>query len=243
MMSQKLQFFIKHISVSLFVLVLCFTLIYYVWYPNALLTATGALKIILIILAIDLIIGPILGFMVYKPAKKTLKFDLSIIFALQIMALSYGIYTIGQGRPAYIVYNVDRFEVIRYNELIIEDTHYPHTLISFWQQPQFFAVDFSKNLAQRNQDMFEEVLAGISIAQRPERYVPLKKVKTQIQQRSQSLAHLNNFNNQMDVNKILKKYPEANAWVPLQANHQDMVVLINKEQAKVIQIVNLKPWS
>lgn len=242
-MSQKLQFFIKHISVSLLILVFCFSLIYYVWYPNALLTATGALKIILIILAIDLIIGPILGFLVYKPAKKTLKFDLSIIFALQIIALSYGIYTIGQGRPAYIVYNVDRFEVIRYNERIIEDTDHPYTQLSFWQQPQFFAVDFAKNPTQRNNDMFAEVFYGISLAQRPERYVPLQKLKKQIQQRSQPLDRLYSFNQQQQVKQVLKQYPQADAWVPLKANHQDMVVLLQKEQAQVIKIVDLRPWS
>ena len=90
--------------------------------------------------------------------------------------------------------------------------------------------------------MFEEILGGISIAQRPERYVELKQVKDQIQQRVQDLKQLIQFNESSQVESILKKYPRANAWVPLKANAIDMVVLIHKESAEVIKIVDLRPW-
>jgi hypothetical protein len=38
-------------------------------------------------LAVDVIIGPVLSFMVYKEGKKTLKMDLSIVILLQALAL------------------------------------------------------------------------------------------------------------------------------------------------------------
>jgi hypothetical protein len=43
------------------------------------------------------------------------------------------------------------------------------------------------------------------------------------------------------VDKVLTKYPDANAWLPLKANAKDMVVLINKEKAKIVKIVDLRP--
>ncbi|MFV5347182.1 hypothetical protein [Acinetobacter soli] len=91
--------------------------------------------------------------------------------------------------------------------------------------------------------MFEEVLGGISIAQRPERYIPFEKVKSEIDQKSQKIALLNQFNHPEDVDLILKKYAEANGWFPLKVSVEDMVVLINKEQGKVIVIVDLRPWN
>ncbi|MDR6185757.1 hypothetical protein [Acinetobacter baylyi] len=87
--------------------------------------------------------------------------------------------------------------------------------------------------------MFEDVLGGISIAQRPERYVSLDTVKSKIHQKSQKISLLNQFNFPQDVDLILKEYPEANGWISL----KDMVVLINKEQEKVISIINLRPWK
>lgn len=38
--------------------------------------------------------------------------------------------------------------------------------------------------------MFEELLGGVSLAQRPERYVSLAQVKLQIQKRAQNLNEL-----------------------------------------------------
>lgn len=110
-------------------------------------------------------------------------------------------------------------------------------------KPQYAAVEFAKDTNQRNDDMFAEVLGGISIAQRPERYVPLAQAKAQIKQRAQELNELNKFNTADKVKKVLDKYPQANAWVPLKATAMDMVVLLNKDSGEVDKIVDLRPWD
>lgn len=51
------------------------------------------------------------------------------------------------------------------------------------------------------------------------------------------------YNPKTDVEKNLAKYPKADAWLPLKANAVDMVVLVNKESASIIKIVNLRPWK
>lgn len=86
-------------------------------------------------------------------------------------------------------------------------------------------------------------LGGISLAQRPERYVDLKQVKSLIQQRSQDLELLKNFNDSDQVVKVLAEYPSATAFVPLKANAVDMTVLINKENGDVVKIADLRPWN
>ncbi|BFN01415.1 hypothetical protein MOXK23_05290 [Moraxella sp. K23] len=197
------------------------------------------------LLAIDVILGPLLGLLVYKEGKKTLKFDLSTIILIQIAALCYGVFSIEQGRPAWLVYNVDRFELVRKNELV--DTNIQQAQPQFqqpsWFKPQYVATEFAKDTQQRNDEMFAEVFSGISIAQRPERYVELTQAKTQIQQRALPLVELQQFNPKTDVEKTLAKYPKADAWLPLKANAVDMVVLVNKESASIIKIVDLRPWE
>jgi hypothetical protein len=244
-MSKRLRFFLGHFAISAALTFASVVWIFNIWYPMPLASAIGVTEIFLMLICIDMIVGPLLGWMVYKEHKASLKFDLGIVIFIQICAFFYGFYSITEGRPVWLVYNVDRFEVIRANELIMDKIEQasPNYQNPSWWKPQFVGVKFSQNIEQKNQDMFEEILAGISIAQRPERYVPLEQVSSQIQQRSQNLNALLDFNEKADVDNTLKKYPAANAWVPLKANHQDMVVLINKDQAKVIKIVNLKPWS
>ena len=75
-------------------------------------------------LAIDIVLGPFFTWLVYKEGKKTLVFDLVVIILIQIAALGYGIYNIAQGRPVWIVYSVDRFDLVRNNELYTKNIHH-----------------------------------------------------------------------------------------------------------------------
>ena len=244
-MSKRLKFFFSHLSISFLIALLVIGLVFFVWYPAPLAKAVGVTNIFLMMLAIDVIVGPILGWLVYQEGKKTLKFDLSVIILIQIAALCYGVFSIEQGRPAWLVYNVDRFELVRKNELV--DTNIQQAQPQFqqpsWFKPQYVATEFAKDIQQRNDEMFAEVLGGISIAQRPERYVGLTQVTTQIQQRALPLKELEQYNPKTDVEKTLAKYPKADAWLPLKANAIDMVVLVNKESASIIKIVDLRPWE
>ena len=244
-MSKRLKFFFSHLSISFLIALLVIGLVFFVWYPAPLAKAVGVTNIFLMMLAIDVIVGPILGWLVYQEGKKTLKFDLSVIILIQIAALCYGVFSIEQGRPAWLVYNVDRFELVRKNELV--DTNIQQAQPRFqkpsWFKPQYVATEFAKDIQQRNDEMFAEVLGGISIAQRPERYVELTQAKTQIQQRALPLVELQQYNPKTDVEKTLAEYPKANAWLPLKANAVDMVVLVNKESASIIKIVDLRPWK
>lgn len=103
------------------------------------------------------------------------------------------------------------------------------------------ATEFSNNAQKRREDMFSEVLGGISLAQKPERYVDFVEAKKQIQQRAQKLELLQQYNNKTDVDKILAKYPQAVAFLPLKATAMDMTVLVDSK-GDVIKIVNLRPW-
>ncbi|MDC4763642.1 type IV pilin accessory protein, partial [Acinetobacter baumannii] len=68
-------------------------------------------------------------------------------------------------------------------------------------------------------------------------------VKPLMRNKVQNLNELEKFNSKQQVENILRKYPEANAWVPLKANAVDMVVLMDKNSAQVVKIVDLRPWK
>lgn len=244
-MSKRLKFFFSHLSISLMIALFVVVLVFFIWYPVPLATAVGVTHIFLIILTIDIIVGPFLGLLVYKHGKKTLKFDLGVIILLQILALCYGVYSIEQGRPAWIAYNVDRFELVRKNEIITD--HIEQALPQFqhpsWFKPQWVGVEFAKDANVRSDDLFAEALGGISIAQKPERYVDFYKTTTQLKQRTKNLKDLNQYNDVEQVDRILLKYPQATGFVPLKSNAVDMTVLINKDTGEVVKIVNLRPWK
>ena len=244
-MSKRVKFFLGHFCISLFIASIVVGVVFFIWYPSPQAKAVNVTHIFLMMLMIDVIIGPVLGLLVYKDGKKTLKFDLAVIILIQLSALCYGVYSIAQGRPVWIVYSIDRFELIKNNEIIDQDIQkaqleYQHPS---WLGPQLVAMQLSLNGEQRNKEMFNEVFSGISLAQHPERYVNLNSVTAQIQQRVEKLELLSHYNDPVMVKEILTKYPQANSFVPLKASAVDMTVLINKEKGEVVKIVDLRPWK
>ena len=242
-MSKRLKFFFSHLLISFFIALVVVGLVFFVWYPSPLATAVGVTHIFLMMLAIDVILGPLLGLLVYKEGKKTLKFDLGVIIVLQISALGYGLYSIEQGRPAWLVFYADRFELIRKNDLLLENIDQAKKQFQqvSWAKPQFVAIKTITNTQQHQDDIFTEVMGGVSLAQKPERYVDFVQAKSHLQQRSKTLRELNQYNDVQQVDRILSKYPQATGFFPLKANAVDMTVLINKDE--VVKIVDLRPWK
>ena len=244
-MSKRIKFFLGHLAVSVVIALLVLSVVFFVWYPAPLAKAVGVTHIFLMLIAIDVIMGPMLSLLVYKEGKKTLKFDLTVIILLQLSALGYGLHSIADGRPVWIVYSVDRFDLVKNNE--IYPKHLDQAQAKYqqpsWFAPQYAAAQFAQENKQRQQDMFDEILGGVDISQRPERYVELSKATAQIQQRAQDLKTLNQFNDPKQVADILAKYPQATAFVPLKATAVDMTVLINKEKSTVVDVDDLRPWK
>lgn len=213
-MANRFKFFLSHLAISLLIALLVIGLVFFVWYPSPLATAVGVTQVFLMMLAIDVIVGPFLGLLVYKQGKKSLKFDLSVVIGIQVAALCYGLFSIEQGRPVWIAYNVDSFELVRKNEII--NDHIDQALLQYqnvpWFKPQYVAVQFATDIKMRNDDLFTEVLGGISLAQKPERYVDFVQARSQLQQRVRSLKELNQYNNAKQVDRILSKYPQATGF-------------------------------
>ncbi|MEZ4626487.1 MAG: hypothetical protein R2843_17180, partial [Thermomicrobiales bacterium] len=49
------------------------------WYPSGLRLAAGLLNLAMIMVLVDLVLGPALTMLVFRPAKPSLRFDLGVI--------------------------------------------------------------------------------------------------------------------------------------------------------------------
>lgn len=239
--SKKVRYFIKHLLASLFIGLSALLVIYWLWYPAPLATATGANKLILMLIIVDIIIGPLLGFIVYKESKKSLKFDLACIIALQLTAFCYGIWHIADGRPAWLVFNADRFELVRNNEVIHDGKVKPQYQSAAWTGPQFVAIQAAENLQKKNDDLFLEMMSGVKLSQFNARYVALDQLNKQMKLSAQSIDKLKKYNNKQQAQHVLEPYKTAKYYLPLTMSQQDLSILLDKNY-KIIKIVNLKPW-
>ncbi|MGB0848138.1 MAG: hypothetical protein ACPGSM_15535, partial [Thiolinea sp.] len=117
MIKQKLKASSLHLLVSALVVGCFVAFILTVWYPNPFFSISGLSSILLMMLAIDLILGPLLTFIIYRPKKNTLKLDLTVIATIQVAALFYGAFTVYEAHPLYVAFAGDRFTPINANEV------------------------------------------------------------------------------------------------------------------------------
>lgn len=242
-MSRKLKFSFMYLSITLALLLMVIIVVKNLWYPYSLLQAAGTQKLLLIIVSVNIALAIGLTFMIFRKTKPDFVKDIAISMLVQLLFLMVSIYGVYKIKPVWIAYNVDRFELILNTDLVNTNVHNADKSFKSpsYFSPQYVGVEFSEDNEERNNNMFDEVLHGISIAQRPERYIPIEQVSTQIKERAQDLVLLEKYNNKNDVQFLLKKYPQADSFVPLQAKAVNMTVLLNKDN-QIVAIVNLRPW-
>ncbi len=224
--------------VSILLALLLSWLVFFIWYPAPLADALGVKHLFLILIAIDIIIGPLLSLFVYKEHKKGLKFDLMVVICIQLFAFVYGFYTIVNGRPVWLVYDTYVFHLVKNSD--IEPSHIDAALPQFqkpgWLKPMFVNLDSS--ILKNN-----PVPQGTVVINHPMFFTDFSNAKRQIKSVSSPISLLEKYNDKQIVDATLQKYSSADAWLGLSAPAKDMVVLINKEKGEVVKIVDLRPWK
>lgn len=241
----RLKYFLAHLSISLLLACCSLFIVFYIWYPAPLAKAVGVTSIFFMMLAIDVILGPSLTLIIAEQGKRFLKLDLVIIFIIQLSALTYGLYSISSGRPVWLAFDTLRFEVAQANSIPVEDLKQakpPYNVLG-WGKPQFVAVKPTKNEKERSNRTFVELQTGVAPSMQPSLYEPISHQPEQIKKRLTPVADLLAYNDKNLVEHTLKKYPNADAFLPLKAAEVDMTVLMNKETATVVKIVDLRPWK
>lgn len=244
-MKFRIKALLLHLLISLTVAATCLVLVFQIWYPAPLDIATGVTKIFLILLVCDVILGPVLTFVVANPRKKYLKVDFALIGLVQISALIYGLWTVEAGRPVWLVFSIDRFDLVQSYEL--DNPYREQADAQFsqrnWSGPKWVAAQLPTDVEQLNNLTFEALMAGIDVPQRPDLYVKLNDEFDTIINKARPLSELQKYNSVELVNSFLHEYPQADAFLPLMSRAKQMTVLIDSQNEKIISIVDLVPWE
>lgn len=243
-MHSRIRAFLVHLGASAIVALITIAIVFFVWYPAPLHKAIGVTQIFLLILMVDVIIGPLMTLVVYKTDKKKLLFDLSVIIALQLGAYLYGIHTVAVGRPAWLVFENDHFSTVRPADIteITPDTPEEYRRFPL-SGPRWAAAQSPKGDEQRAAFELSEMIDGITLAQRTDLYAPLETERKNIVAGGRPMEELLKYNAEAAVNEVKQKWPQAHAWLPLQTNNIPMVVLMEKDKVEPLAIVDLRPWK
>lgn len=175
-----------HLLLSLVVAALAGSLIYFVWYPPPYFQVAGGSKLMLLVMGVDVVIGPFLTLSVFKSGKKGLRFDLIVIALLQMTAFGYGLHVITAARPVFIVAEVDRFVVVAANQLDDADLaagNQPEFRTRSWSGPRLVG----SLLPQDAYDLAMSALAGKDIERFPKYYVHYEQASEKLLAHSKPL--------------------------------------------------------
>jgi len=241
----KLRYFLTHLLLSVSLAACALLVVFYLWYPSALAYAVGVTKIFITLLVVDVILGPVLTFVVSSEGKKSLKFDIGVIVVLQLSAFAYGIHSVALGRPVWMVFNVDRFDLVQAYQ--ISDEYRAQARPEYqqlsWFGPKQVASAKPKDEAAQQHLLFESVMGGADLPLRPDLYEPIENELAQIKASVLSLSNLQRYNDKTEVEQVLEKWPEADGYLPMNTKLNPVTVLIQKTTGKVLGIVALKPWG
>ncbi|MGH8732337.1 MAG: TfpX/TfpZ family type IV pilin accessory protein [Burkholderiales bacterium] len=233
-----------HLLISACIAVAVLTAMLTFWYPPPLFEAMGGIGLALILVGVDVVLGPTLTLVVFRAGKRGLKLDLTAIGVCQIAALLYGCHVIEVARPAFIVFVKDQFQVATVAQLEPEQlaqARDPQFRSPSWSGPVWVYGEWPKDFEAQQQLVFAG-LAGIDLQHFPKHYAPYEEGRAEILRGALSLA------------EARKKEPQAgkliDAWLAssgadernlrylrLRARVAWVAVLIDRESARPVKML------
>jgi hypothetical protein len=163
------------------------------WYRYPYRDLSGGRELFLLIMAVDVVCGPLLTFVLFNPAKPRAELfrDLGFVAIIQIAALIYGLYTVAMARPVYLVHEIDRLRVVSRAE--IPDDQLKPELGGFHKLPLFgpklIGVREAKDPIERAKSL-DLAFQGQDIAVRPDWWQNYELSRDQVLTRAKPVANL-----------------------------------------------------
>jgi hypothetical protein len=160
-----------HLGISLGIAALAALLVFALWYPYPYSEISGGRELFLIVIAVDVILGPLITVAVFsrnKPRGELVR-DLGVVGLIQLAALAYGLWTVMVARPVHLVFEIDRFRVIHAIE--VPEELLAQTPVGIrampWTGPTVLAVRPFRDTKEEG-DATLMALQGVPLAARPD---------------------------------------------------------------------------
>src|SRR5579862_1451671 len=187
----RLTAFGLHFLASACVLSLLLGTLYAGWYSWPGWYLTGVLHVLLILLSVDLALGPTVTLIIANPRKprRELARDVSIIVIVQIAALVYGASALWRGRPLYFTFSSDRLEMVQSSDLDPDELALARrdnpALAPHWYSPRRWVwVPLPDDPAVANKIVQSAILGGHDVIDMPRYFKPwsagLPQLRTQL---------------------------------------------------------------
>lgn len=222
-----------------------------VWYPPPLSSLQGLQTIVLLIATIDLALGPLCTLLIASPNKSREQIlrDVAIIGAIQLVALAYGVHTVWLARPAYVVFNKDRFDVVIASE--IEKNYFGSPTEGEFASPPIGRAQWvhavpPSSLDERNRILLGAAAGGPDLRHYPALYQrwpqDIEAVRARLKPLS-SLASLSDENANVVSAAVARSgvAQDKLAYLPLVGRNRIGVVIVRRDDLAIVDVLGIAP--
>ena len=180
-----------HFLISFTIAALAAVVVFKLWFPEPYDDMAGGSKLFVILVSVDVVLGPLLTFVAFNPGKtrRHLAMDLSVIGLLQVAALAYGLHTMALARPVVLSAENMMFRVVAANG--VKSDELPQALPDFrslsWTGPRLVGVRRSVSSAEMMQSV-NIALQGYDVGSRPSYWLPYEQTRQQVIRQASPLA-------------------------------------------------------
>lgn len=224
-----------HFGISLVVAGLSALLVFALWYPYPYREISGGRELFLIVVAVDVVLGPLLTFTIFNRAKpwRELRRDLAVVGLLQLAGLGYGLWTVAVARPVHLVFEIDRFRVVHAIDVPEElMNNVPRDIEAMpWTGPTLLSIRPFKD-EKESFDATMVALRGIALSARPDLWRAYEAAKPDVLKVAKPVSALKTrlAAQAGEIDKVLAstgRAPDTLLYVPLVGRKSFWTVFID----------------
>lgn len=221
-----------HLLVSGVFVALTAALVFGLWYPGPFRSLSGGQQLFLLAVLLDIVLGPLLTFVVFDVRKKRsrLVIDMIVVAIAQCAGIFYGLHVAFVARPVAMVFEVDRFRVLTTDQIDLGSLSkaIPSYRSLPTNGPWLLGTRHWADRREQNDALFKAV-AGMDIGQRPEFWTEYLPSDALVRARPLTLLWQRHPEMQGRIQRVLHRngldLQRAN-YVPVVA-HTDWIAVLN----------------
>lgn len=241
-----------HLGISAVVAALAAFLLLLAWYPHPYDELSGGRSLFLLLIAVDVVCGPVLTLVLFNPDKPKIKWrtDLALIALLQLGALLYGLDSVARARPVFLAYEGNRFRVVQANDFDRERLREapPELAVLGFGGPRLIATRLALPTDPDFPLSVQLSMQGLHPAFRPERWVAYPQQRAQVLGELKPLAGLRQ-KNPTKVGELSRVIGDSGlredqlGYLPLVKDEtNDWVVVVGRDDALPKAYLHLDGW-
>ncbi len=232
-----------HLALSLTAVGVLVWLMLQFWYPQPYFRADGGWRVLRIIVLVDVVLGPLLTFVVFNRAKRELVRDLAVIAVIQVAAFVYGAVTMHQYRPVFLAAAEQNLYTVNWPDLerVNQELRAARALTDGKITPVMVDIKLPSSTAERERVWFTAMQQGILpphqaaryAAMTPERLALLLNPGIDIDSMAAGDAEI-----AAELARVIKAHPNVSrakmAFVPLNGRFELIMLVFDRETRRVI---------